>query len=465
MKRAILFLLLLLIMTAGSYAQNIQTIGEPPDTLLQSFVKVDSLLIIRSIADTNKTAVPGGIYIFSGGLWLGSADSHYVEIAGGEGVPGSGDIEGVVAGTGLSGGGTTGTVTLNLLLSARKGLEIDTDSLGIKVNGTTLITSSSGISANIGTASGTVAAGDHTHSGYISSTLASAKLLVGNGSNVATAVALSGDASLSNAGELTVSNDSHTHGTSTIEGLDISSDTNLSASGAIVLTGDALSHSTADGYVHIPSGGSSAQILQYSSAGTAKWITLSGDAAVADGGAVTIADSSHYHSVNDLVAGSSARFLARITNETGSGALVAGTSPTITGANLGVVAASTVSGQIQHLRFTLVAPNALVTAVGSPYNIPIWASVDSAITVTRVKVTCNADPTTELTGDVKYADAFIGLANAVVINDFDTATGVRDDSSISTASVAAGKCLYISFDAVPESALKTISFDILYYYQ
>jgi hypothetical protein len=39
---------------------------------------------------------------------------------------------------------------------------------------------------------------------------------------------------------------------------------------------------------HIPATGAAAQILQYTSAGTAKWITLSGDLTIADGGAITI---------------------------------------------------------------------------------------------------------------------------------------------------------------------------------
>jgi hypothetical protein len=39
---------------------------------------------------------------------------------------------------------------------------------------------------------------------------------------------------------------------------------------------------------HIPATGASAQILQYTSSGAAKWITLSGDLTIADGGAITI---------------------------------------------------------------------------------------------------------------------------------------------------------------------------------
>ncbi|MCL5098572.1 MAG: hypothetical protein M1608_13795, partial [Candidatus Omnitrophica bacterium] len=64
----------------------------------------------------------------------------------------------------------------------------------------------------------------------------------------------------------------------------------ISASAPITLSaaGD-IGHSTANGYKHVPSDGASAQLLQYSSAGTAKWISLSADATIADGGAITIA--------------------------------------------------------------------------------------------------------------------------------------------------------------------------------
>lgn len=43
--------------------------------------------------------------------------------------------------------------------------------------------------------------------------------------------------------------------------------------------------------VHLPlTGGSAAQLAQYESAGRAKWVTVSGDVTIADGGAVTVAD-------------------------------------------------------------------------------------------------------------------------------------------------------------------------------
>ena len=104
-----------------------------------------------------------------------------------------------------------------------------------------------------------------------------------------------------------------------------------------------------------------------------------------------------------------------------------------------------------------------MTAVGSPYNICIWPKTDAAITITGIDVTCNADPTTELDGNLKKADAFIGLANAATLGAFDTTSGAYSGSSLAYQ-VASGKCVYISFDAVPESALKSISFDVTYDY-
>jgi len=65
--------------------------------------------------------------------------------------------------------------------------------------------------------------------------------------------------------------------------------TDLTGTG-LVNTGGALTHSTANGYSHIPATGASAQLLQYTSAGTAKWITLSGQASIADGGVLTVSD-------------------------------------------------------------------------------------------------------------------------------------------------------------------------------
>jgi hypothetical protein len=222
------------------------------------------------------------------------ATHHWVQSQG-YGV-GGGDIETVTAGAGLVGGGIAGSVTLDLSISANGGLQIvNSDSLSTKIDGTTLTKSSAGLKANLGTTSGTVASGDHTHTGYVSTTLLSGNIVVGNVSNVATSVAMSGDATITNTGAVTVGDDSHAHSTTTVSGLDISNDTNLSAGSGIVLTGDALSHSTADGYKHIPATGSSTQMLQYSSTGTAKWITMSGDASIADNGAITVGDDSHAH--------------------------------------------------------------------------------------------------------------------------------------------------------------------------
>jgi hypothetical protein len=65
-------------------------------------------------------------------------------------------------------------------------------------------------------------------------------ILVGNGTNDATDVAMSGDASILNTGELIVASDSHAHTGSTLSGIDISDDTNLTAGDHLTLTGDDL---------------------------------------------------------------------------------------------------------------------------------------------------------------------------------------------------------------------------------
>lgn len=121
-------------------------------------------------------------------------------------------------------------------------------------------------------------------------------------------------------------------------------------------------------------------------------------------------------------------------------------------------APSNLAGVNQTKSWTLIDPKG---AYGKDHEIFVWKT-DAAITITKLEVSCDADPTTELTGDLKYADAFIGLANAVVINDFDTTAGVRSDSSITSGAVGAGKCIYILFDAEPDAAITQINFSITY---
>ena len=60
----------------------------------------------------------------------------------------------------------------------------------------------------------------------------------------------------------------------------------------------------------------------------------------------------------------------------------------------------------------------------------------------------------EVAGDLKYADDFQGMASSVVINDFDTTSGKRTDTSIASGAVASGKAIYLSFDSQPSDTIK-----------
>lgn len=114
----------------------------------------------------------------------------------------------------------------------------------------------------------------------------------------------------------------------------------------------------------------------------------------------------------------------------------------------------------KHLLFTVPDPNGWEARDSE---VCIWKATDKALTITKLSVTLDDTPN-EVLGDLKYADAFIGLANPVVINDFDTTSGVRVDTSITSGSVAAGKALYLSFDSSPNSAITQMNVDIQFIY-
>ena len=60
----------------------------------------------------------------------------------------------------------------------------------------------------------------------------------------------------------------------------------------------------------------------------------------------------------------------------------------------------------------------------------------------------------EIAGDLKYADAWIGLANAAVIDVCDTTNGVASEDTNANINsgnaVANSKVVYFSFDSDPE---------------
>lgn len=114
----------------------------------------------------------------------------------------------------------------------------------------------------------------------------------------------------------------------------------------------------------------------------------------------------------------------------------------------------------EHIVFTVKRPS---LEQANDNEICIWKAVPAAMTVTRIQVTLDAAGN-EVAGDLKWADAFIGLANATVINAFDTTAGVLDDDSITAGSVAGGKCLYLSFDLQPHADIKQMAFDIFFIY-
>ena len=115
-----------------------------------------------------------------------------------------------------------------------------------------------------------------------------------------------------------------------------------------------------------------------------------------------------------------------------------------------------------HFIGTVIDPH---TLYATDHEICIWQDTDAAITVTSIKITCDTDPATELDIDLKWADAFIGLANAAVIDICDTTVGTTDISAdFDDATVASSKCIYWSFGAEPIAAITQFNFDITWDY-
>jgi len=131
---------------------------------------------------------------------------------------------------------------------------------------------------------------------------------------------------------------------------------------------------------------------------------------------------------------------------------------TIVVADLGIVA--NIPGMPRHIYKTIIDPLSVQTEDNEICLVP---AIDAAITVTKIVVTLDA-AANEVAGDLKYADTFIGLANPVVINAFDTTSGVLSDASITAGAVGAGKTIYIQFDSQPSANISQMGICIEFDY-
>jgi len=134
-------------------------------------------------------------------------------------------------------------------------------------------------------------------------------------------------------------------------------------------------------------------------------------------------------------------------------------SPTFTG-TVTIANNSNIAGNRHHILATIPDPLTMQT---EDNELCLWGKLDANITITNLEVTLDAT-TNEIVGDIKYADTFISLANATLINDFDTTSGVRSDSTITNSTVVAGKCIYLTYDSAPNTAIHQAHFDITFDY-
>lgn len=182
----------------------------------------------------------------------------------------------------------------------------------------------------------------------------------------------------------------------------------------------------------------------------------------------------------------SSELLAIMDDETGTGVLVFGTSPTFTtgitvpansisadeldeDAAFDWTAAHTFDEDImvnggavtgnEHIRATILDPNAAYDISTTILLVPV---TEAALTVTQIDITCDADPTTEQQFSIVQATGYIAKTSPTDIEDNITVDGAFTTTAIDIGAVAAGQCIYLLFDSDPEDAMATFSVDITY---
>lgn len=93
-----------------------------------------------------------------------------------------------------------------------------------------------------------------------------------------------------------------------------------------------------------------------------------------------------------------------------------------------------------------------------------WAP--NGITITRWRLSFEADPTTEVDLDLKRADAFIGVANSAVMDVLDTTAGASTETTAANinggAVVATDKVVYLEFGTAYTETTHQMIFELEY---
>jgi len=118
------------------------------------------------------------------------------------------------------------------------------------------------------------------------------------------------------------------------------------------------------------------------------------------------------------------------------------------------------AGEDKHWMFVVMDPDG---AYAIDHEIPIDLGVAAACTVTKIEVTCDADPATELDIDLCFCDAFIGQANTTVIDVIDTTNGTTSIAAgFDDATIPSGKCVFLRFGAEPDSGITQFIVKVTY---
>ncbi|KKK57755.1 hypothetical protein LCGC14_3051290 [marine sediment metagenome] len=131
--------------------------------------------------------------------------------------------------------------------------------------------------------------------------------------------------------------------------------------------------------------------------------------------------------------------------------------------NLGANALTTsvnIKSEPKEWNFNIINPLATQT---EDTQVCIIVSTSAALTISNIKITLDAAGN-EVAGDLMFADAFIGFANATVINVCDTTSGVLDDSAMADGTIPSGKVVYFQFDSAPNTAITQMGWKITWSY-